>query len=138
MTASDVSDDALKLAAENVESTGADVTLVKSDLFENVAGEYDIITANPPYIPSAEVDKLDDFVKREPRLALDGGADGLDVYRSVRASIAEHLKVGGVFLTEIGYDQAEAVSALFGDLGAVEVIRDLEGHDRVVKVRRDV
>lgn len=138
VTATDISEEALSLARENVESTGANVTLLKSDLFEKAEGVYDLITANPPYIPTAEIERLDAIVKKEPRLALDGGADGLDCYRAIRASIESHLKVGGVFLTEIGYDQGEAVSALFADMGSVEVIRDLEGHDRVVKVKRNV
>ena len=138
VTAIDISEDALALAGENVASTGAKVTLVKSDLFENVEGEYDLITANPPYIPSAQVEKLDDFVRREPRLALDGGADGLDVYRAIERGLSAHLKAGGVFLTEIGCEQGEAVSAIFAALGSTEVIRDLEGHDRVVKVTKNV
>ena len=138
VTATDVSDDALALAKENVDLTGADVTVLKSDLFENIEGEFDLITANPPYIPSAEVDKLDDYVKREPRLALDGGADGLDYYRKIRLGAPSRLKVGGVLLLEIGFDQGAAVSALFADMGEITVIPDLEGHDRVVKVIRNV
>ena len=138
VTASDLSEDALALAKENVEKTNASVTLVKSDLFENIEGEFDLITANPPYIPSAEVDKLDAFVKREPRLALDGGEDGLDCYRAIAATIAQHLKAGGVLLMEIGFDQAQSVTALFAPLGKTEVLKDLEGHDRVVKVTKNV
>ena len=138
VTATDISEEALSLARENVESTGANVTLLKSDLFENIEGEFDLITANPPYIPSAEVDKLDDYVKREPRLALDGGADGLDYYRKIRLGVAPRLKAGGVLLLEIGFDQGAAVSALFADMGEITVIPDLEGHDRVVKVIRNV
>ena len=138
VTASDVSEEALALAAENVQKTGAAVALVKSDLFENIEGRFDLVTANPPYIPSAEVDKLDAFVKREPRLALDGGADGLDYYRAIAASVGAHLKEGGVLLTEIGFDQAQSVSALFAPIGKVEVFRDLDGHDRVVKVTKNV
>ena len=138
VTATDVSDDALALAKENVDLTGADVTVLKSDLFENIEGEFDLITANPPYIPSAEVEKLDDYVKREPRLALDGGADGLDYYRKIRLGALSRLKVGGVLLLEIGFDQGAAVSALFADMGEITVIPDLEGHDRVVKVIRNV
>ena len=138
VTATDVSDDALALAEENAEKTGADVTLIKSDLFEEVEGTFDLITANPPYIPSAEVDGLDDYVKREPRLALDGGADGLDYYRRMLPGVREHLKAGGVLLAEIGYDEGAAVSALFAELGTVTVTPDLEGHDRVGKVIRNV
>ena len=136
--ATDISEDALALARENVEETGAKVTLLQSDLFEKIEGSFDLITANPPYIPSGTVDGLDAYVQREPRIALDGGADGLDCYRAIAVAIASHLNPKGVFLTEIGYDQGEAVSALFGGLGAVEIIRDLEGHDRVVKVTRNV
>ena len=138
VTASDLSEDALALAKENVEKTNASVTLVKSDLFENIEGEFDLITANPPYIPSAEVDKLDAFVKREPRLALDGGEDGLDCYRTIAATVAQYLKAGGVLLMEIGFDQAQSVTALFAPLGKTEVLKDLEGHDRVVKVTKNV
>ena len=137
VTASDVSDDALALAAENILKTGAQVALVKSDLFESVEGTFDLITANPPYIPSAEIEKLDEFVKREPRLALDGGEDGLDYYRRIAAEAPAHLKAGGVLLMEIGYDQAEAVKSLFASLGEITVIRDLDGHDRVVEVRKN-
>ncbi len=138
VTASDVSDDALALAAENILKTGAQVALVKSDLFESVEGTFDLITANPPYIPSAEVDRLDAFVKREPRLALDGGEDGLDYYRRIAATVDARLNKGGVLLLEIGAEQGDAVRALFDKIGKVEVIRDLEGHDRVVKVTKDV
>ena len=137
VTASDISEDALSLAKENAEKTGA-VTFVKSDLFEEIDGFYDMITANPPYIPSADIAKLDAFVQKEPHLALDGGADGLEYYRRIAESVSSHLVAGGVLLAEIGYDQAEAVSALFSPLGKVEVIRDLEGHDRVVKVTKNV
>lgn len=138
VTASDVSDDALALASENLLKTGAQVNLVKSDLFENIEGRFDLITANPPYIPSAEVDLLDAFVKREPRLALDGGEDGLNYYRAIAQTVSDHLKKGGVLLLEIGAEQGVAVCALFDKIGRTEVIRDLDGHDRVVKVTKDV
>ena len=138
VTASDVSEEALSLAKENAEANGAPVTFVQSDLFENVQGAYDMITANPPYIPTAEIEKLDRFVKREPRLALDGGADGLDFYRRLAADAPRYLTEDGILLLEIGFDQGESVPALFRSIGEVQVIKDLEGHDRVVKVKRHV
>ena len=138
VTASDISDEALSLAAENVAATGANVTLIKSDLFDNIDGEFDLITANPPYIPTKDVDNLDEFVKKEPRLALDGGEDGLTYYRQIAAGAFAHLKKGGVLLLEIGFDEAAAVTALFASYGEMQVIRDLDGHDRVVKVVKNV
>jgi len=136
VTASDISEEALALAEENAEKTGALVTFVKSDLFMNLSGRYDVITANPPYIPTAECDKLDAFVKREPHLALDGGEDGLDYYRRIAASLPDHLSDGGVLLLEIGAEQGEAVSEIFSPIGRVTVKKDLEGHDRVVTVEK--
>ena len=133
VTASDISEDALSLARENAEKTGAKVDLLESDLFASVEGCFDLITANPPYIPSAEIATLDKFVQKEPRLALDGGEDGLDYYRRIAAEAPAHLAAGGILLTEIGAEQGEAVSDLFASLGTVTVIKDLEGHDRVVK-----
>ena len=138
VTASDISEEALALAKENAALSGASVTFVKSDLLDETEGRFDLITANPPYIPTAEIDKLDAFVRREPRLALDGGTDGLDFYRRLAAQVPMHLKEGGVLLLEIGCDQGEAVSDLFRSMGEVSVLCDLEGHDRVVKVTRHV
>ena len=134
VTASDISEDALALAEENAEKVGVNVTFVKSDLFESIEGTFDLITANPPYIPSATVDTLDAFVKKEPRLALDGGTDGLDYYRKIAATVAPLLAEGGKLMMEIGADQADAVRALFG---GGTVLQDVEGHDRVVIVEKE-
>ena len=138
VSASDISEDALALAAENAEKTGAQVTFLKSDLFENITGVYDVITANPPYIPTADCETLDPFVKREPRLALDGGEDGLDFYRRIAAELPAHWHEGSVLLMEIGAEQGAAVTEIFSALGSVTVKKDLEGHDRVVTVARNV
>ena len=133
VTASDISEEALALAKENAEALGANVIFVKSDLFASVEGAFDVITANPPYIPSETVDALDAVVRKEPRLALDGGEDGLDYYRKIKESVAPHLAEGGKLFVEIGWDQAEAVKEIFG---GGTVLRDLEGHDRVVIVEK--
>ena len=138
VTASDISEEALSLAKENAQANAAPVSFVQSDLFERIQGTYDMITANPPYIPTAEIEKLDRFVKREPRLALDGGADGLDFYRRIADNAPRFLKDGGILLMEIGFDQGESVPALFRSIGEVTVVKDLEGHDRVVRVKRHV
>ena len=134
VTASDISEEALALAKENAEKTGVNIAFVKSDLFEEIEGTFDLITANPPYIPSATVDTLDAYVKKEPRLALDGGEDGLDCYRKIAATVYPHLADGGKLMMEIGAEQADAVRALFG---GGTVLKDVEGHDRVVIVEKE-
>jgi release factor glutamine methyltransferase len=93
------------------------------------------VTANPPYIASEVIETLEPEVRvHEPRLALDGGADGLDAYRRLAPEILRVLKPGGRFAVEIGYDQKAAVEALFQEAGAEEVStqQDLAGLDRVV------
>ena len=96
---------------------------------------FDLIVSNPPYITSAVVETLSPEVKDfDPRLALDGGPDGLAPYRIIAANAAQHLKSGGHVLLEIGYDQGAAVSALLTQAGFadVSVRQDLNGLDRVV------
>ena len=96
---------------------------------------FDAVAANPPYIPSADIDGLDPEVSRhEPRLALDGGRDGLDAYRVLAPEVLRVLKPGGVFALEIGHDQGQAVERLMQAAGAgyCRVISDLGQRDRVV------
>ena len=98
-------------------------------------GGFDLVVSNPPYIPTAVIDTLEPEVRdHEPRLALDGGADGLDAYRLLAPEILRVLKPAGMFAVEIGHDQASDVEALFRAAGAQEVktIKDLSTHDRVV------
>jgi release factor glutamine methyltransferase len=99
---------------------------------------FDAILSNPPYIASAVVDGLLPELFAEPRVALDGGSDGLIFYRKILESCAPLLKSDGFFLFEIGFDQAEAVCALGQEHGFLQarVIRDLGGNDRVVLLRR--
>lgn len=96
---------------------------------------YDAILSNPPYIPTADMIPLEPEVHHEPRAALDGGADGLCFYRAILQKYAPLIRPGGMILLEIGYDQANALSALVNDhlpTATSEVIRDLGGNDRVV------
>ena len=136
--ATDIDEDALALARENAAAYDLPITFLQSDLLQSVTGVFDLVTVNPPYIPTGDVAGLDANVLAEPLRALDGGADGLDFYRRLAEAIPPHLADGGAILLEIGADQAEAVTALFSSLGKTEVIKDLDGHDRVVKVTRDV
>jgi release factor glutamine methyltransferase len=138
VTASDISPDALAVATDNAHRTGAirNLRLMQGSLFEPVAGErFDLISANPPYIPAGDIPGLPVDVRDfEPRLALDGGADGLDLVRAIARQAPQHLKPGGLLALEIGADQGPASVTILQDAGFVEVqlARDLGGRDRVV------
>jgi release factor glutamine methyltransferase len=136
VVASDISKDALEVAKRNNDELLASVTFIESDLFENVEGKYDLIVVNPPYIPSSDVLTLDKEVKDyEPHLALDGGVDGLDIYRKIANEYKNYLNENGVLMLEIGIGQKDAIEELFG---AVEFIKDYNNPpiDRVAIIRK--
>lgn len=128
----DISPDCLALARENAALNGVAGSFVLTDMFGNISGSYDMICVNPPYIPTSELASLQAEVKREPRLALDGGADGLDFYRRISRDYAAHLSPGGTLLMEVGAGQAEDVAEMFPK---AEIIKDICGIKRVVAVR---
>lgn len=133
---SDISKTALLVAKENAKLHEVDAEWVRSDLFDNIIETFDVIMANPPYIPTGEILSLMPEVRDfEPENALDGGADGLDFYRKITGQVKDYLNPGGYVYMEIGYDQGEAVSELMRNAGftEVEVIKDLARNDRVVK-----
>ena len=133
IVACDISSDALEVASRNLEGTG--VTLVQSDLFSEFAfGSFDLIVSNPPYIPSGDIPSLSKEVRSEPRLALDGGSDGLSFYKKIVTSAAGYLRKNGKLMLEIGYDQAASVYSLMDMFGfdGIRVIKDLDGNDRVI------
>ena len=133
VTLADISSEALEVARENARLLGAQVETMQGDLFAPLAGrEFDLIACNPPYIPTGEIGGLQAEVQKEPRLALDGGADGLDFYRRIAEEAPRYLAGGGYLLLEVGIGQAEAVVALVGG----EAVRDLNGVERVVWTRR--
>lgn len=133
--ASDVSSDAIELAKENAKSNCADITFVESDLFNGFDEEkFDVIVTNPPYIKSSDILTLQKEVKDfEPMLALDGGEDGLDFYRIIAKECPKFLNEKGVILLEIGYNQGEDVKNLFNGFSSVEIIKDYENNDRIIK-----
>lgn len=138
-TGSDLSPGALRVAEENARRLNAEVTFVESDLFEGIRGSFDLIVSNPPYIPSAQIECLEDEVRlHDPRMALDGREDGLYFYRRIIGESGPYLNPGGWLMFEIGSDQGEAVADLMrrGAYTQVQVIRDLAGLDRVVAGRR--
>jgi release factor glutamine methyltransferase len=144
LVASDIAPDALELAAENLAAGGVMelVTLVCADLISDVAKAQllpDLVVANVPYVPAAELDGATGSLRYEPRLALDGGSDGLDVLRALLRQLPESLAAGGVALLEIGAGQGPAVRHAIDQLpmrAAVTALPDLAGIERVIRVAR--
>ena len=131
VTAADISPECCELAMENASRVGVDLEVICTDLFEGL-GRYELITANPPYIPTGELAELQREVRREPMLALDGGGDGLGFYRRIAREWTEHIMPGGTLLMEVGAGQARDVAGLFCGY-PTRIIKDLCGIDRVVE-----
>lgn len=138
----DLSAEALEVAGENAgrlkkELETPDVEFLRGDLCEPVRGRlFDMIVSNPPYIRSSVIPKLAPEVRdHDPRMALDGGEDGLMFYRKIAKQAARLLRAGGALLFEIGYDQADAVRKIMRDAGFTDIAvrKDYGGNDRVVK-----
>ena len=139
LIASDVSADALELAVVNLEAHGVGdvVTTAFADLLAPAGGllpRPDVIVANLPYVASAEVDSRRGSLGHEPRIALDGGPDGLELLRSLFAELPDHAAPGATVLLEIGVGQGGAVAALAPSGASVSVVPDLAGLDRVLRV----
>jgi release factor glutamine methyltransferase len=140
----DVSEAALAVARDNAASLGLgrQVALLRGDWTAGLAeASFDLVVSNPPYIRSAEIEALQPEVRdHEPRLALDGGADGLEAYRALAPEVLRVLKPGGRFLVEIGWDQSGDVEALFAAAGGVSIatFKDLANRDRVVAGMRPI
>lgn len=140
----DASAEALAVARRNADrhAVADRIEFLEGDFLAPVAGRaaVDLIVSNPPYIATAEVESLDPTVRDfEPRLALDGGADGLDAYRRIVAQAPPLLKSGGRLILEIGFDQEAGVSALIEaspDLRFTAAVRDLQGHPRIIHASR--
>ena len=134
----DVSEEALAVARDNAANLGLAnrMALLRGDWTEGLAeASFDLVVSNPPYIASDVIETLEPEVRdHEPRIALEGGPDGLMHYRRLAPEILRVLKPGGRFAVEIGYDQKEAVEDLFREAGAngVTTLRDLCDRDRVV------
>lgn len=139
VTLTDLSKDALEVARKNAHDLNVDVDLRHGDLFKAVGRDtFDLIASNPPYIPHGDLAGLQREVRREPMLALDGGSDGLEVYRRIAAEAAAHLNPGGFIYLEVGIGEAEPVLSLITeniDCAQAGVINDLNGIPRVVWAR---
>jgi len=138
VTGSDFSKQALLVAKENGKLHDADIEWVRSNLFDNLDGKFDLIVSNPPYIPQADILNLMPEVRDfEPVTALDGGVDGLDFYRRIIAEGKDYLNENGYLFLEIGCGQGPAVTNLMCAAGYrdVSVVRDLARHERVIRGR---
>ena len=144
----DISEDAIAVARRNAavrkehaQPGEGDIEFFVGDLYDAIPGQttnFDVIISNPPYIKSDVIPTLSPEVRdHEPVIALDGGADGLDLYRRIIDGAGSYLRREGLIFLEIGYDQAEAVTALLADAGfsGINVVKDFGGNDRVVSAR---
>ena len=137
----DISEKALDVAKINTKRMKDErqIKLIKSDIFEKLKKEkYDIIVSNPPYIKKDDITYLSEEVKNEPKMALDGGVDGLDFYRKITKQGIEYLKLGSYLCFEIGYDQKEEVTDIIKNEGRyIDTYskKDLYGNDRIIITR---
>ena len=145
--ATDICDAALAVAASNVQNYQLQdkITLLSGDLFDPIipqldTGKFDLIVCNPPYVSSAEYEKLDRNVKDyEPRLALFAGDDGLDIYRRIIEKVDTFLKPDAALILEIGYAQGQAIKELLEQIEVfAEIIieKDYHNNDRIVTAKK--
>lgn len=132
----DISGKALEVAQKNAYNLKAKVKFVKSNLFKNLNNiKFDIIVSNPPYIKKEDIKLLSNEVQKEPRIALDGGYDGLDFYRKIASQAIDYLKFESYLCFEIGFDQKEDVTEIIKDTkhyGDIYCKKDLYGNDRII------
>ncbi len=147
IVATDISNSAIAVAKRNIEKLNmtSRVTLDQGDLYDAIANTveaqpFDLIVANPPYIPTQNIEKLDKSVRAfEPKLALDGGLDGLTLHRRILDGATDRLRQGGRIYLEIQFDQGPAAKELFAnrpDFDDIRILRDYSGNDRVVTATR--
>ena len=141
VTLSDISKKVLKVAKKNCNCVDKkeQIKIIQSDLFENIEGKFDIIVSNPPYIKSSVIKTLDKEVQNEPLLALDGGEDGLEIYRRIINEAYEYLNSDGYLCLEIGYDQKDEIVDLIKNSNKYTEIyckKDLAGIDRIIVCKK--
>ena len=140
LTACDISLQALETAKENAKLNKAKIKFLKSDMFNDlkINQRYDIIVSNPPYIPSRDIEKLDKEVKNyDPKIALDGGDDGLDFYKIIANESVKFLKQNGMIFLEIGFGQAEMVKKILKkNFEKIKVVNDYNNIERIIIARK--
>ena len=132
--AADINENALKIACKNATLNEVRCDFFQSDMFQNVSEKFDIIVSNPPYIETKKLQDLSQEVKNEPRIALDGGEDGLEFYRILAQDAPKYLTKGGFLAVEIGFNQREKVEKILKDSGFCEIYskKDFGANDRIV------
>jgi release factor glutamine methyltransferase len=138
VTATDISEKALEVARDNAYRHKLDIEFIRGDLCAQ-AGTQDMIISNPPYIATGDIAALQPEIQYEPRLALDGGKDGLDFYRRLSQKAPQHLKRGGLFIMEIGFGQCAEIKKILHDSvkwDVIEVINDYNNIERVIIAKR--
>lgn len=133
VTASDISTKALQIAKSNAKKHNLEINFIKSNMFENLEGKFDLIVSNPPYIDTQEIELLDKEVKEhDPFIALDGGELGLKYYNIIHDNLRKVLNDDGMLILEIGDEQKDLIVSLFNDFDLVKSLKDYSGNDRVL------
>ena len=139
IVASDISEKALSIAIENANNNNANITFIKSDLFDNISGKFDLIISNPPYI--SYKDKItikDNVLNYDPHLALFAEEDGIYFYRKIIENAVHYLSKDGVIFFEIGYDQKEKILELGKNNNFIATVyKDINDRDRIAKLIYD-
>lgn len=139
IVASDISEKALSIAIENANNNNANITFIKSDLFENISGKFDLIISNPPYISYKDKTAIKDSVLNyDPHLALFAEEDGIYFYRKIIENAVQYLSKDGVIFFEIGYDQKEKILELGKNNNFITTVyKDINARDRIAKLIYD-
>lgn len=139
IVASDISEKALSIAIENANNNNANITFIKSDLFDNISGKFDLIISNPPYISYKDKITIKDSVLNyDPHLALFAEEDGIYFYRKIIENAVHYLSKDGVIFFEIGYDQKEKIFELGKNNNfTITVYKDINDRDRIAKLIYD-
>ena len=134
IVASDISEKALSIAIENANNNNANITFIKSDLFDNISGKFDLIISNPPYISYKDISTIkDNVLNYDPHLALFAEEDGIYFYRKIIENANQYLENNGVIFLEIGYDQKEKILELGKSNNFITTVyKDINGKDRIV------
>lgn len=144
IVAVDISRDALVLASENIDrySKRHQIELMYSDIFSSFSkdfyGKFDVIVSNPPYVSAKDYETLDEWVLAEPKIALYGGPEGMDILKKIITGSMSFLSSGGFVILEIGYDQSEKVKKELQENGFINIksFRDFNDHERVIVGRK--